>query len=249
MNIKIRKYQLYVVAFVALGLGGLLANSPPVIAATSTPFDYCKQVAPKVSSDTCLLASGQAVNAANQPKHCKDSKDKPKCREDKAKEYLKAAAAGNPGDAKFKSQLSDAIGKDNGDKNTPNANGEVTTGQVSSSSSFFGTAGGTHPCGNLDKAEDNVQTKFDFGCLGPKGPKNLNPIMDLLFAFIRFLSVGVGLVVVASIILAGIQYSTSEGNPETTQAAKNRVRDAVIGLIIYLFAFSLVQYLVPGGLF
>ena len=95
-----------------------------------------------------------------------------------------------------------------------------------------------------------VKTKFNFGCTGDKyGRDTLNPIIDVLFALIRFLTVGVGIVLVASVIWAGIQYSSSQGNPEQTQQAKLRIQNAVIGLILYLFIFALVQYLVPGGLF
>lgn len=96
-----------------------------------------------------------------------------------------------------------------------------------------------------------VKTKFNFGCVGDKykGGDTLNPIIDVMYAIIKFLTVGVGLVMVASIIWAGIQYSSSQGNPEQTQAAKNRIQNAIIGLVLYLFIFALVQYLVPGGLF
>lgn len=113
---------------------------------------------------------------------------------------------------------------------------------------------GTHLCGNIrddngQLTDDNYKTKFDFGCLGRKGPDGLNPIEDLLFAFLRFISVGVGIVVVIAIIASGIQYSTSEGNAEATQKAKSRIRSTIIGLIVYVLAFSLFQFLVPGGLF
>jgi hypothetical protein len=113
--------------------------------------------------------------------------------------------------------------------------------------SFFGGNTGSNPCG---KGANVVYTKFNFGCLGPKySGATLSPIQDLLFSLIRFLTYGVGIAVVISIIVAGIQYSTAEGNPETAQASKNRIRSAVVGFFIYVFAFSLVQYLVPGGVF
>jgi hypothetical protein len=112
-----------------------------------------------------------------------------------------------------------------------------------------------HWCGNLQKdgggfdREANYKTKFNFGCLGKDGPKGLGPIQDLLFALIRFASIGVGIAVTISLIIAGIQYSTAEGVPEATQKAKLRAQQALIGLVIYIFAFSLLQYLIPGGLF
>lgn len=106
----------------------------------------------------------------------------------------------------------------------------------------------THKCGN--NGDTQVTTKFNFGCLGDSYPgDSLNPIEDVIYAIIRFLSAGVGIIVVLAIILAGIKYSSSEGNPEATQDAKNKIRSTLIGLLVYIFAFSLIQYLVPGGVF
>lgn len=104
-----------------------------------------------------------------------------------------------------------------------------------------------YQCGKGDNA---VKTKFNFGCVGTayKG-STLNPILDLIYAIIRFLSAGVGIVVVGSIIWAGIQYSSSQGNPEQTAQAKLRIQNSFLALVLYLFIFALVQYLVPGGLF
>lgn len=117
---------------------------------------------------------------------------------------------------------------------------------------------GKYLCGNIRTenngtsgplSDDNYYTKFNFGCVGENGPKGLNPIEDLAFAFLRFLSVGVGIAVVIAVVGAGIQYTASEGNAEVTTKAKKRVRSAIIGLMVYIFAFSLFQYLVPGGIF
>lgn len=96
-------------------------------------------------------------------------------------------------------------------------------------------------CGEGDNA---IQTSIDFGCTG-KG----NPIVDLAYAIIKFLSFGVGLIIAASIIYAGIQYSASSGNPENSQNAKNRIINSLVGLVFYLLIFAFVQFLVPGGLF
>ena len=98
-----------------------------------------------------------------------------------------------------------------------------------------------YQCGGGD---DAVKTQFNFGCQGKGGV-----IEDFAYAIIRFLSYGVGLVLAASLIYAGIMYSTSSGNPENTQAAKKRILNTMIGLIFYIFIFAIIQYLVPGGLF
>lgn len=93
------------------------------------------------------------------------------------------------------------------------------------------------------RGEQKVKTKFDFGCNGAHN----NPIYDMGFAIIRFLSAGVGIVVVVFIILAGIRYATSEGNPEATMRAKQGIQNALLALLIYIFAFAAINYLVPGG--
>lgn len=108
---------------------------------------------------------------------------------------------------------------------------------------------GDNQCGNYDDQDRNVKTKFNFGCLGKDGPKNISPIEDFAYAMIRFLSIGVGVVVVLSIIVAGIQYASSAGNPETTGKAKNRIQQTVIGLFLYIFAYSVLQFFIPGGIF
>ena len=54
---------------------------------------------------------------------------------------------------------------------------------------------------------------------------------------------------IASVIWAGIQYSSAGGNPEATSEAKARIQNAFIGLVFYLLIFAIIQYLVPGGLF
>lgn len=109
------------------------------------------------------------------------------------------------------------------------------------------TTAGKDQCGKGDKA---VQVGFNIGCRGEAYPRdNLNPIVDMAFALFRFLSIGVGLVVIGSIIVAGIQYSASRGNPQATEAAIKRISSAIIGLLLYIFMFSIINFIVPGGMF
>lgn len=57
-----------------------------------------------------------------------------------------------------------------------------------------------------------------------------------------------GVVAVAMIILGGIQYATSQGNPEQIKKAKDIILYAVIGLIVALLAFAIVDF-VLGNVF
>ncbi len=95
--------------------------------------------------------------------------------------------------------------------------------------------------GNGDKS---VKISLNIGCSG-----NGNPIIDAMFAILRFLSVGVGIVAVTMMIVAGIQYTASQGNPNATAAALKRIRNVIIALLLYFFIYALMNWLIPGGAF
>jgi Type IV secretion system pilin len=99
----------------------------------------------------------------------------------------------------------------------------------------------SYHCGDKDHGGP-VKVSINIGCEG-KG----NPILDMLFAFIRFLSYGAGLVIIGSLIWAGIQYTASRGDPQTTAAAKGRIDSAIIALLIFIFAYALLDYVIPGA--
>ncbi len=54
----------------------------------------------------------------------------------------------------------------------------------------------------------------------------------------------VGAVAVIFIIIAGIQYITSAGNPERAKRAKDTILYAIIGLVVALFATAIVNFVV-----
>ena len=112
---------------------------------------------------------------------------------------------------------------------------------------FYSPTAFAAQCG---KGLDAVQVGIDFGCRGEDYPRPaFNPIYDIAFAIFRFLSVGVGMVVIGSIIFAGVQYSASRGNPQATQAAIKRITGAISALVIYMFIFAIANFLIPGGMF
>lgn len=131
--------------------------------------------------------------------------------------------------------------KDNAKKDpsaTPAPSGGGGIGQGTGCDSSTGTCG--HQCGAPD--QNPYTPSIDIGCKG-KG----NPIMDALFGIIRFLSDGVGLVVIGSIIVGGIQFSGSRGDPQSTAMAINRIRSSLFALLIYIFAYAMLNYLIPGA--
>lgn len=81
-----------------------------------------------------------------------------------------------------------------------------------------------------------------------EGSGDRNPIYTYLKIIIRFLSAGVGIVVVLMIIVGGIRYITSSGNPEAAAGAKKMITNAVIALVLFLFMAAILNFLIPGGL-
>lgn len=100
---------------------------------------------------------------------------------------------------------------------------------------------GNGTCGG---SGDQVTTTINFGC-----SQTGNPAIDLMFAILRFMVAGVGVVVIASVIVGGIQYITAQGEPQKQAAARGRVVNALLALLFYLFIFAILQWLVPGGIF
>ncbi len=66
---------------------------------------------------------------------------------------------------------------------------------------------------------------------------------------ISFLSIAFGLIAVISIIMGGIQYSASQGDPQKAAQAKSRISNTFIAIFAYLFLYVILQFLIPGGLF
>jgi hypothetical protein len=105
-----------------------------------------------------------------------------------------------------------------------------------------GCQGDGSQCGSTCGSGNDAYTPaIDIGCRGQG-----NPIADALFGIIRILSDGVGLVVVASIIVGGIQYSASRGDPQSTAMAINRIRSSLFALLIYIFAYAFLNFLLPN---
>jgi hypothetical protein len=71
--------------------------------------------------------------------------------------------------------------------------------------------------------------------------KYVDPLINVLAA-------AVGVVVTISIVVGGIQYASSAGDPGKAQAARKRIMNAIIALIGFFLFYAVLQWLVPGGL-
>lgn len=70
----------------------------------------------------------------------------------------------------------------------------------------------------------------------------LNPL-------INFLAAVTGLMVTISLVMGGIQWSASGDDPQKVAKARSKIFNSVIALIAFLFLYSFLQWLVPGGIF
>ncbi|HEX5744475.1 MAG TPA: hypothetical protein VFX84_03455 [Candidatus Saccharimonadales bacterium] len=70
----------------------------------------------------------------------------------------------------------------------------------------------------------------------------VNPLINVL-------SILVGLVVAASLILGGIQYSAAGSDPQKVSAAKSRISNTLMAFLAYAFLFAFLNFLIPGGIF
>ena len=73
-------------------------------------------------------------------------------------------------------------------------------------------------------------------------------IWHILSLAVDILSIGVGILGVIGILVAGIQFLTSKDNVAQNQKAKTRLFQITIGLAVYAVVFVFVEWLLPGGL-
>lgn len=112
------------------------------------------------------------------------------------------------------------------------------TGNRPSADDSGGGGGATAPsCGEL-------KTSI-IRCDGDGG----NPVVNLLLEIVNFLAVGVGIAVVGGIVWGGMLYASSNGDSSKTKQGITAIVNSVIGLLLFMFTYALINFLVPGGLF
>lgn len=76
-----------------------------------------------------------------------------------------------------------------------------------------------------------------------------NGVWGLIIVAINILTAGIGVVAVGGIIYASVLYASAEDKSEQVNQAKDLITNVVIGIIAYALMFSLLQFLIPGGIF
>lgn len=84
--------------------------------------------------------------------------------------------------------------------------------------------------------------------LGPAKPDDVPETLDgdsgVFKTVVNVLLFIIGLISVVMLIYGGIRYTTSGGNANNVTAAKNTIMYAIIGLIVAIFAYAIVNWVV-----
>ncbi len=72
-------------------------------------------------------------------------------------------------------------------------------------------------------------------------------ILHWIIIITNTLSIMVGVIVVAVIVAGGIQYTAAGDDPQKVQAAKTRITNAIIALVVSIFMTVFLNWIIPGG--
>lgn len=95
---------------------------------------------------------------------------------------------------------------------------------------------------SLDEFKCNNGEKL-FDCL------KRNPIVKDINVVIDFLGALAGIIVVIMVIMGGIQFSTSSGDPQAVAKARSRIANALLALVGFGLLWAFLNFVIPGGLF
>lgn len=71
-------------------------------------------------------------------------------------------------------------------------------------------------------------------------------IIKIIRIAINVLSAVAVLTIVIAVIVGGIQYTSSRDDPQAIAAAKGRIVNALIALVVFVFFYTILAWLVPG---
>ncbi len=118
---------------------------------------------------------------------------------------------------------------------------------TASSGSSSGASSGTG-CSSLDPTCTHTSGDCDEGSIENINKDNCT-VISYIVIITNALSALVGVVIVTMIIIGGIQYSTAGPDPSKVQAARTKITNALLALVLFVFGFSILQWLIPGGIF
>ena len=114
---------------------------------------------------------------------------------------------------------------------------------ISAASSFL------LPTISLAAAGDPITLNLDYPCFGPPDQcfdlnknQDLNQIIAGVYYFIVMSS---GLAAFVMLVWAGVQWMSSAGNPTAISDAKDRMQKALLGLLLILMSYAILNIINP----
>jgi hypothetical protein len=72
-------------------------------------------------------------------------------------------------------------------------------------------------------------------------------IVAYVILIVQFMVELVSAVIILMIVVAGIQYLTSAGDPGAIKSAKSRLTNAIVALILLMFMYAILNAVLPSG--
>ncbi|GEM_PF-2850066 len=111
------------------------------------------------------------------------------------------------------------------------------------------TGGGGPVCLALPIAAGGSQGSCKSGQVEvPNDPKTGGAIIFYLKQILFLVNSLIGGIIILVLVIAGVQYIVSGGDPSNVKNAKGRIMNAVTALVLYLMMVAILNFLVPGGL-
>lgn len=95
---------------------------------------------------------------------------------------------------------------------------------------------------------DAANPKDENGEPKKQGTKD-TAVWRLLLLVVNILTAGVAILSIGGIIYGAILYTSAGDNQGQLAKAKDTIRNVIIGIVTFAFMFSLLQWLIPGGVF
>lgn len=105
----------------------------------------------------------------------------------------------------------------------------------------------THPVMAGNNWDKEICTKIDPKLKDDYGCNEDNPdATGVAVGIINAVTMVVGIIAVLMIVIGGVNYATSSGDPSKVKKAKDTILYSAIGLVVALLAFSLVNFVLAG---
>ena len=110
--------------------------------------------------------------------------------------------------------------------------------------SFAGSVATVSPVAATAHTSDVVDGVTGIG--GDKAGRGAGALTNIIERIINILLFLIGVIAVIMIIIGGIRYVTSNGDSAQTTSAKNTILYAVVGVVVAIMAYAIVNWVVAA---